>query len=325
MTEVLVSQLAHVQIFSPRPAETVEWFRTVLGLEQSGQEGQSAYLRGWAEWFQHSVEVTEGPEPGLGHIGWRAQGPGDPDTVARNLPEGQWSDGGFGYGKTYQFRGPGGHLNELFWEVERYQAPPELATDQPDRPQALKPRGIAARYIDHVTIGTDDLLRDVNFYKDALKLRHTASIEAEPGFKVFATLTSHVTHEMGLVPDFSGIRGRVNHLAFGLDQRSDVHTAAQVLMGHDTPIEFGPGIHGIDEIVYLYVREPGGVRVEINSGGWQNYMPDFEPRHHLPDQGPTSYFRNLVMPDSMMDSFPPLEVSRDTFSGIGQFADEPGN
>ena len=48
MTEVLVSQLAHVQNFSPRPAETVEWFRNVLGLEQSGQEGQSAYLRGWA-------------------------------------------------------------------------------------------------------------------------------------------------------------------------------------------------------------------------------------------------------------------------------------
>jgi catechol 2,3-dioxygenase len=319
MTEVLVSQLAHVQIFSPRPAETVEWFRTVLGLEQSGQEGQSAYLRGWAEWFQHSVEVTEGPEPGLGHIGWRAQGPSDPDIVARDLPEGRWSDGGFGYGKTYQFYGPGGHLNELFWEVERYQAPPELATDQPDRPQALKPRGIAARYIDHVTVGTDDLMRDVNFYKDALKLRHTASIEAEPGFKVFATLTSHVTHEMGLVPDFSGIRGRVNHLAFGLDQRSDVHTAAQVLMGHDTPIEFGPGIHGIDEITYLYAREPGGMRIEINAGGWRNYMPDWEAPNWTPAQGGTNIYRTHGMPDSMMESFPRTQEAAEQMHATGMF------
>ena len=42
-------------------------------------------------------------------------------------------------------------------------------------------------------------------------------------------------------------------------------------MANDTPIEFGPGIHGIDEITYLYVREPGGHRIEINSGGWENY------------------------------------------------------
>ena len=47
-------------------------------------------------------------------------------------------------------------------------------------------------------------------------------------------------------------------------------------MAAGTPIEFGPGIHGIDEITYLYVREPGGFRIEINSGGWQNYQPDWE-------------------------------------------------
>ena len=37
-------------------------------------------------------------------------------------------------------------------------------------------------------------------------------------------------------------------------------------MANDTPIEFGPGIHGLDEITYLYVREPGGFRIEINAG-----------------------------------------------------------
>jgi hypothetical protein len=29
------------------------------------------------------------------------------------------------------------------------------------------------------------------------------------------------------------------------------------------------------------------------------------------------------MPDSMMDSFPPLEVAREHFTAIGQFGDEP--
>ena len=53
-------------------------------------------------------------------------------------------------------------------------------------------------------------------------------------------------------------------------------------MANDTPIEFGPGIHGIDEITYLYVREPGGFRIEINAGGWENAMPDWEPTTGTP-------------------------------------------
>jgi len=27
---------------------------------------------------------------------------------------------------------------------------------------------------------------------------------------------------------------------------------------------------------YLYVRDPGGMRVEINAGGYRNYEPDWE-------------------------------------------------
>ena len=76
------------------------------------------------------------------------------------------------------------------------------------------------------------------------------------------------THDLGLVPDFAARPARANHIAYRVDQRLDVERAAEVFMANDTPIEFGPGIHGIDEITYLYVREPGGFRIEINSGGW---------------------------------------------------------
>ena len=63
MSEVLLSQLAHVEIVSPKPADSVRWFVDVLGLEQTTQEGQSAYLRGWGEWLHSSLIVTEGPAP----------------------------------------------------------------------------------------------------------------------------------------------------------------------------------------------------------------------------------------------------------------------
>ena len=66
MSEVLLSQLAHVEIVSPTPEESVRWFVDVLGLELTTQQGQSAYLRGWGEWLHSSLIVTEGPAPALG-------------------------------------------------------------------------------------------------------------------------------------------------------------------------------------------------------------------------------------------------------------------
>ena len=80
----------------------------------------------------------------------------------------------------------------------------------------------------------------------------------------------------------------MNHLAFRVDQKLDVERAADVFLANDTPIEFGPGIHGMDEIIYLYVREPGGLRIEINSGGWITTMPDWVAPEHLPHEGPTT-------------------------------------
>src|SRR4051794_19740399 len=278
MSEVLLSQLAHVEIVSPTPDESVRWFVDVLGLELTSREGQSAYLRGWGEWLHSSLVVTEGPHPALGHIGWRTYGPDDPDTVAERidpeLAEG-WIESSVGHGRAFRFRAPMGHLNEVFWETDLYEAPAELATDMRLRPQRYTGRGAAARYIDHVTINAPELEGEVAWYRGNLGMRHTGSITPEPGMPMFSTLTSTAirsTHDLALVPDAPFARGRLNHVAYRLDQKLDLERAADGFLANETPIEFGPGIHGMDEIMYLYVREPGGGRIEINEGGWQYSM-----------------------------------------------------
>ena len=75
MSKRLLSQLAHVEVLTPVPEESLRFYRDVVGLEESGREGQSVYLRGWGERFFHSLQLTEAASPGLGHIAWRAQGP----------------------------------------------------------------------------------------------------------------------------------------------------------------------------------------------------------------------------------------------------------
>lgn len=311
MSEILLSQLAHIELISPKPAETAQWMIDVLGLEEAARHGQSIYLRGWAEWLHSSLIVTEGPKAALEHIAWRAYGPGDPETLAERLAAAGhgigWVEESVGHGRAFRFRAPvGRHVHEVFWETELHQAGPAQAEpDFQNRPQRFPARGAGAKYLDHATLATPSIHDDIAFYK-TLGARHTAQIDAEPGFTVFATTTCNgirATHDLGLVPDF-GASGRANHIAYCVDQRAEVERAAEVFMAHDTPIEFGPGIHGVDEITYLYVREPGGFRIEINSGGWRNSMPDWQPKTWTPAQGGTTLYKNIAMPESMMESWP---------------------
>src|SRR3954469_2119320 len=117
----LLSQLAHVEILTPDPDASLRFYTQLLGLEQSAQAGQSAYLRGWGDWFHHTLQLTEAPAPGLGHVAWRADGPEQLAAAVQRLEasgrgEG-WEDGSTGHGPAYRYRAPGGHLHEVLWEV----------------------------------------------------------------------------------------------------------------------------------------------------------------------------------------------------------------
>lgn len=313
MPQKLLSQLAHVEILSPRPQQTVEFLTGVLGLQESGRSGQSVYLRGWSEFFHHSLQVTEGETPGLGHIGWRAMGPEALESaVARLTESGQgdgWYEGSIGHGPAYRYRAPhGGQLHEVFWEVERYAAPVAMRSTFPNRPQRRPDRGIATRYLDHVTVASRDIMADCVWYRDVLghRLMEWTAPSADSDHCVFAMLSvCERSHDFGIVPDMSSVTGRINHVAFWLDQREDLRRAADLLLEAGVAIEFGPGRHGMGEIDYVYFREPGGMRMELNSGTIRNYEPDWEPVRWTPEQGSNVFFRNVPFPTSMFETFPP--------------------
>jgi catechol 2,3-dioxygenase len=311
----LLSQLGHVELFSPKPDETVRFFTDVIGLYESGRDEQSVYLRAWGDHFHHSLVVTEGPHSGVAHIGWRTAGEEQLETVvkrieAAGLGEG-WRDPVTGHGRAYRYRSPGGHLHEVFWEVERYVAPAELRSTFPPRPQRFSPVGTAARQIDHVTIATVAMNDDIAFYRDVHGARFMECTVMEPGAEPFFSELSNneQAHDLALIADHgSGLRGRSHHIAFWLDQPSEVIRAADVLIEAGTPIEYGPGKHGHGENTYLYVREPGGHRIELFSGGYRNYQPDWEPVEWIVGSGGIDMFRNWPAPDSMLEVFPPAEA-----------------
>jgi catechol 2,3-dioxygenase len=300
----------------------LRFYTDVLGLEETTHEGQSVYLRGWGEWSHHSLQLTEAAEPGLGHIGWRTWSPEDLDTAVANVQargvEGTWKEDSVGHGPAYRFKSPGGQTHELLWENEMYAAPPGMESSFPDRPQRHQPRGVAPRQIDHVTVMTDGPVRDAEWFRDVLGSTFTeyTMLNEDTELVVFAMSTNNEkSHDLGLILDQSGVPGRIHHFAWWVDSRDELLRAADVLLGADIPIEFGPGRHAMGEQDYLYAREPGGARFEVNTGGYRLYVPDWETKKWYPSQGSNTFYRNVAMPDSMMEGFPLAAPAEDANEG----------
>src|SRR5258708_2263999 len=84
----LLSHLAHIEILTPKLEESAHFFTEVMGLEESGREDRSIYLRCWGEYYHHSLVLTEGSQPALGHIGWRTNGPEELEIAAQQIEAG---------------------------------------------------------------------------------------------------------------------------------------------------------------------------------------------------------------------------------------------
>ena len=103
------SQMAHIEVFSPKLEESVAFFTDIVGLDETGREGNSVYLRAWGDYFHHTLKITQNDKPGMGHLGWRADSPEAlEDAVAylESIGAGLgWVDGDMGHGKAFRFKG----------------------------------------------------------------------------------------------------------------------------------------------------------------------------------------------------------------------------
>ena len=277
-----LAHLGHVEVYTDRFDESLDFFTRVYGLKLSGQDETSAYLRAWDDYEFHSLKLTRHHTTGVGHIAYRAA---SPEALERRVAAIEasgfithgWTDGDMGHGRTFRFEDPFGHVFEIYWETQRYDA------EIDDRP-ALKNTasrfiGVAPRRIDHINLLSDDVTEFRRFMETCLGSRVTELILLDNGRLGGCWFTvNNKTYDLACTEEHGGGMGRLHHVTYATDQREDILRAADIFLENGVHIETGPHKHAIQGTFFLYVWEPAGNRVELaNAGARLILAPDWEP------------------------------------------------
>ena len=70
-----VAHLGHIEMLTPKLEESRRFFVDVLGMTESGRQGDSVYLRGWDDYERHTLKLTASKTSGMAHMAFRARSP----------------------------------------------------------------------------------------------------------------------------------------------------------------------------------------------------------------------------------------------------------
>lgn len=278
-----IAHLGHVEVYTDKFEESLDFFTRVYGLKLSAEAGGSAYLRAWDDYEFHTLKLTQHHTTGVGHVGYR--------TTSREALERRvsaieasgfktcgWVDGDLGHGPAFRFEDPFGHVFEVYWETEKYKA------ERPEQP-ALKnmasrfhAQGACPRRLDHLNLLAEDVAVFRDFMTTCLGSRVTEQIKLDNGRLGGCWFTvNNKTYDLACTEEHGQGSGRLHHVAYATDQREDILRAADVFLENGIHIETGPHKHAIQGTFFLYAWEPAGNRLELaNAGARLILQPDWE-------------------------------------------------
>jgi catechol 2,3-dioxygenase len=279
-----VAHLGHVELFTDKFDESLDFFKRVYGLKLSGREERSAYLRAWDDYEFHSLKLTRHHTTGVGHIGYRVSSPAALERRVRTIEASPykahgWVEGDMGHGRAFRFEDPFGHVFELYWDTVRYQPAPGDAPALKNMSSRFHAQGACPRRLDHVNLLAEDVTAFRDFMISCLGSRVTEQIHLDNGRLGGCWFTiNNKTYDLACAEEHGGGKARLHHVTYATDQREDILRAADIFLENGVHIETGPHKHAIQGTFFLYVWEPAGNRVELaNAGARLILEPDWQP------------------------------------------------
>jgi len=277
-----VAHLGHVELLTNKFEESLNFFVNIYGLTESGRDTDSVYLRAFDDYEFHTLKLTRSDTTGVGHIGYRTSSPEALERRVKVIEEMGcgigWVDGDLGHGRAYRFTDPDGHIFELYYDTNKYVAPPEEKSALKNIAQRFHGRGVGVRRLDHLNLLATNVEAIRDFMQQALGSRVTEQIMLDTGTLAGCWFTvNNKTYDIAYTQDHTGVKGRFHHVTYAVDQREEILRAADIFLENGVYIETGPHKHAVQGTFFLYVYEPAGNRVEVaNAGARLILAPDWE-------------------------------------------------
>ncbi|PCK77697.1 VOC family protein [Rhizobium sophoriradicis] len=279
-----IAHLAHVEMYSDRFEESLDFFVNVYGLTLAGQDETSAYLRAWDDYEFHTLKLTRHHTTGIGHVAYRACSQAALERRVKAIEASGyeilgWVNGDMGHGHAFRFCHPFGHVFEVYFDTVKYDPPEHEKPALKNTAQRYHGRGCHPRRIDHLNLLASDVSEFRRFMETCLGSRVTEMIQLDNGRIGGGWFTvNNKTYDLACTEEHSGGYGRLHHVTYATDTREDILRAADIFLENGVHIETGPHKHAIQGTFFLYVWEPAGNRVELaNSGARLILAPDWEP------------------------------------------------
>lgn len=282
-----IAQCGTINLGTTDIEKSLFFFRDTLGMEEVARDGKTVYLRCYQELGHHSLVLTEQAEAVVNAYSFRVKRPQDvelfhADLTAQGIEVLEIPSGAErGRGTAIRFLLPGGdHPFELYYDIEKPQAPEQIRSRLPSNSSTR--RGLGVRRIDHFNIQTspDRINQAEQWVQDALGFKRREFVRFPDREDTILASWMSVTpqvHDLAIVANPYGKSGQLHHVAFNMQDFSDVLTAADTLRDLDVTFDVGPGKHGIGQAMYLYIHDPGSNhRVEIYAGGYLIFDPDWD-------------------------------------------------
>lgn len=265
-----ISRSSHIRLTVADLAESRNFYVNVLGLVVTEENSSVCYLRGLQEACHHSLVLEQAPEGGIcRRIGFRVFFDEDLDVAydyfrERELPA-EWV--------VAQHQGRTLHVSDPVG------TPLELCATMETRPrmhiqfEAFK--GAHAQRLDHYQILAPDTYQLCAFYS-ALGFRNSEYVTHGE------TLLGAFMYRKGTCLDLAIVTGegpRMHHFAYTVSESRDIFTACDFAgnLGYGDSVERGPGRHGPGGMLFVYLRDPDGHRVEVFNSHYQTIDIETEP------------------------------------------------
>jgi len=267
--------------------KTLDFYVNVLGLDEVGRTADGrVMLKAFDEFDHHSVTLRLAEEPGLDFVAFKAACKDTLEEIKQKT-----IDFGYevteipantdqpGFGKRYSFKISTGHTFQVFSEVELAAKTPQIKN--PDI-WTTAPRGMRAQRMDHFLLYGPNIAEAERFCKEVLGMYVPEVCNLPDGNRLAAWVTgSNKAHDLAFVEYPNP--GKIHHLAFFLQDWTDVGNAADLIAINHLKLDIGPTRHAITRGHSIYFWEPSGNRIEVYAGGYTAY-PDNPQRVWDADQ-----------------------------------------